>query len=123
MQRHESCVYNAEFRAAQLGNRLDQHVVICETDTARVVIMAVTREISAEIHKHMTQCFTVTQGSAVVELYGGTGYPPMQRFKISKNMSVVVPPGVRHRIINDDIPIIPLRLHIIYSKSTTDAWE
>lgn len=128
MQRHfinQPCVYNGDVSAAQLnGDELDKHVVICETPTTRVVVMAVTKEIPAEIHKYMTQCFRVTMGMGTLELHGGDSREPMKRYKLRKSTCVVVPPGVRHRIVNDDISLIPLRVHVIYTKpSEMDIWE
>jgi mannose-6-phosphate isomerase-like protein (cupin superfamily) len=84
--------------------------VLFTTDPQQLVLMSLSpgTEIGSEVHSDTTQFFRIEQGTGLAVLGNDE-----KKFDISDGMSVVVPPGLKHNIINTGKT--DLKLYTIYS--------
>jgi len=80
--------------------------VLYTTETLQLVVMSIDDDIGEEIHPRVTQFIRVEKGTGKAVING-------EEIKLKDGMSIVVPPGSRHNIINTGKA--PLKVYTIYA--------
>ncbi len=80
--------------------------VLHTTQTLQLVVMSIDEDIGWEVHPRTTQFLRVEAGTGEAIIDG-------QTHELKDGMSVIVPPGARHNIINTGKK--PLKLYSLYS--------
>ena len=94
----------------------DKHVIIYSDNQTRIALHNVVTEIPEEKHVHMTQFMRVERGV-------GTLYLDNKFYKLYYGIAVYIPPGTRHRIINEGGKNMPLQIYLVYGKDKNKNWE
>jgi len=96
-------------RIAQTNTEADAHVHVYHEGGLKIDVMAVTRSVPAEVHEKETQMIHVVDGNGWIE----TGNRLQERTRVSKGSVVVIPAGIRHKIVNGE-PERLLRFFTVY---------
>lgn len=90
--------------------------VIYTDNNIQIVLMSIrpNHEIGMEVHNYSTQFIRVENGEGIAEL-GNT------RYDLYDGVSVTVPPGTYHNIINQSE--VDMKLYVIYSPPLHEEGE